>query len=52
MRIDIITIFPQMIEAYINESIIKRAYQDEKVEINVINLRNYSQMQRIVLTLI
>ena len=45
MRIDIITIFPQMIEAYINESIIKRAYQDEKVEINVINLRNYSQMK-------
>ncbi len=45
MKIDIITIFPNMVESYINESIIKRAIQDEKVEINVINLRHYSDLK-------
>lgn len=44
MKIDIITIFPKMVESYINESIIKRAITDNKVEINVINLRHYSDL--------
>ncbi len=44
MKIDILTIFPKMIETYINESIIKRAIEDEKIEINVINLRDYSKL--------
>lgn len=44
MKIDIVTIFPNMIETYINESIIKRAIQDNKIEINVINLRHYSNL--------
>lgn len=44
MKIDILTIFPKMIETYINESIIKRALEDEKIEINVINLRDYSKL--------
>lgn len=44
MKIDILTIFPKMIETYINESIIKRAIEDHKIEINVINLRDYSKL--------
>lgn len=44
MKIDIITIFPNMVESYINESIIKRAINNKKVEINVINLRHYSDL--------
>lgn len=45
MRIDIITIFPKMVDAYLNESILKRAIQDKKVEFNVINLRDYSDLK-------
>lgn len=44
MKIEILTIFPKMIETYINESIIKRAIEDNKIEINVINLRDYSKL--------
>ncbi|MCM8757849.1 MAG: tRNA (guanosine(37)-N1)-methyltransferase TrmD [Candidatus Omnitrophica bacterium] len=42
MRIDIITIFPKMFEAVLNESIIKRAQRKGKVKIFVHNLRDYS----------
>ncbi|MCM8791554.1 MAG: tRNA (guanosine(37)-N1)-methyltransferase TrmD [Candidatus Omnitrophica bacterium] len=42
MRIDVITTFPKMFEAVLNESIIKRAQQKRKVDIYVHNLRDYS----------
>jgi len=42
MRIDILTIFPNMFAAVLNESIIKRAQKKERVNINVYNLRDYS----------
>ena len=42
MRIDIITIFPKMFEPVLNESIIKRAQNKDKVRIYVHNLRDYS----------
>ena len=42
MRIDIITIFPNMFEPVLNESIIKRAKEKKKVEIEVHNLRDYT----------
>lgn len=45
MKIDVVTIFPNMVESYINESIIKRAVLDNKLEINVINLRHYSSLK-------
>ncbi|NLN50625.1 MAG: tRNA (guanosine(37)-N1)-methyltransferase TrmD [Acholeplasmataceae bacterium] len=45
MRIDVVTIFPNIVDSYIQESIIKRAILDEKVEINVINLRHYSDLK-------
>jgi tRNA (guanine37-N1)-methyltransferase len=42
MRIDIITIFPKMFDAVLNESIIKRAQSKGKVKIVVHDLRAYS----------
>jgi tRNA (guanine37-N1)-methyltransferase len=42
MRIDIITIFPNMFSAVLNESIIKRAQQKAKVSIFVHDLRHYT----------
>jgi tRNA (guanine37-N1)-methyltransferase len=42
MRIDILTIFPKMFQAVLNESIIKRAQAKGKVSIFIHNLRNFS----------
>ena len=42
MKIDILTLFPNMFTGFINESIIKRAIDKNIVEINIINLREYS----------
>ncbi len=42
MRIDIITIFPDMFKNILNESIIKRAQAKRKVKIFVHNLRDYT----------
>ena len=42
MKIDILTLFPEMFEGFLNTSIIKRAQQDKFVEINVHNIRDYS----------
>ena len=42
MRIDIITIFPEMFEGPFSESIIKRAQQKQIVEINLHQLRDYT----------
>ncbi len=43
MKIDVLTLFPAVIESYINESIIKRAIEKNIVEINVHNIRDYSK---------
>ena len=43
MKIDILTLFPNMFEGFLNESIIKRAIEDKKVEINIIDFREYSK---------
>lgn len=42
MKIDILTLFPDLIHSVINESIIGRAIKSKKIEINVINFREYS----------
>ena len=42
MKIDILTLFPEMFEGFLNTSIIKRAIERKQVEINVINFRNYT----------
>ena len=42
MRIDILTILPELIESPLSHSIVKRAIDKGHVEINVINLRDYT----------
>ena len=42
MKIDILTLFPDMIKPFINDSIIKRAIDSKKIEINIHNFRDYS----------
>jgi tRNA (guanine37-N1)-methyltransferase len=44
MRIDVLTLFPESINGFLNESIIKRAISSGKVEINLINFRDYSPL--------
>ncbi len=43
MRIDILTILPELIESPLSHSIIKRAKEKGIVEINLHNIRDYSQ---------
>ncbi len=43
MRIDILTLFPDMCDAVMSESIIGRARKNGKVQINCIDIRNYTQ---------
>lgn len=42
MQIDILTLFPEMCEAFLGESIIGRARAADKVTINCHNIRNYT----------
>ncbi len=42
MRIDIITVLPQLLESPFQHSILKRAIDKGLVEVNLINLRDYS----------
>jgi len=42
MRIDIVTVFPEMIEAALDHSIVKRAMERDLVTIRVVNLRDYT----------
>ena len=42
MKIDILTLFPNMYDGFLSESIIKRAINDKLVEVNIHNFRDYS----------
>lgn len=42
MRIDVMTLFPEMCETVLNESIIGRARRAGKVEFSCVNIRDYS----------
>ncbi len=44
MRIDILTLFPNMFDGFINESIIKRAILKGNVKINIVDFRKYSKL--------
>lgn len=44
MKIDILTLFPDMFNSFFNESIISRAIAKELVTINIINIRDYSTL--------
>lgn len=46
MRIDIITVFPEMFRGFLGESIISRAARAGKVEIRAVSLRDFSRDQR------
>ena len=43
MKIDILTIFPEMFEGFLKTSIIKRAIENNKVEIKIHDIRKYSK---------
>ena len=45
MKIDVLTLFPEMFDGFKTESIIKRAINNEKVEINIINFRDYTPLK-------
>lgn len=42
MKIDVLTLFPNMYDNFLTESIIKRAINDKKVEVNIHNIRDYT----------
>ena len=42
MKIDILTLFPEMFNGFLTESIIKRAIEKKKIKINIINFRDYT----------
>ena len=42
MKIDILTLFPNMYQGIFDESIIKRAIDEERVTINIHNFRDYT----------
>jgi tRNA (guanine37-N1)-methyltransferase len=42
MRIDIITVLPELLESPLNHSIVKRAKEKKLVEINIVNLRDFT----------
>ena len=43
MKIDIMTLFPEICYAFLNESIIGRARESGKVEINCVNIRDFTE---------
>ena len=42
MKIDILTLFPKMFEGFLSESIIKRAIEKGLLEINLVNIRDFT----------
>ena len=49
MRIDILTLFPKMFDGFLSESIIKRAIDKEKVKINIIDIRDYIKITKLMI---
>jgi len=46
MKFDIITIFPNIFDSYFNESILKRAQKEKLIEINIHDLRSFTNDER------
>lgn len=44
MRIDILTLFPSMFQAFLSESIIKRAIEKGIISVNLVNIRDFSEL--------
>ena len=45
MKIDVLTLFPEMFNGFKTESIIKRAINSEIIDINIINFRKYTPLK-------
>lgn len=45
MRIDVLTLFPEMFEGILNTSIIKRAIANQKIFINLVDFRKYTPLK-------
>ncbi len=45
MRFDILTLFPNIIESYINSSIIARAIEKKLIEVNIVNIRDFTLLK-------
>jgi len=45
MKIDVLTLFPNMFNGMLEESIIKRAIEKDLVKINIINFRDYTPLK-------
>ncbi|MBU0981378.1 tRNA (guanosine(37)-N1)-methyltransferase TrmD [Patescibacteria group bacterium] len=43
MRFDVLTLFPNLVLPYFEDSILSRAIKDKKIEIHVHNIRDYSK---------
>ena len=43
MKIDVLTLFPKMLDGFLSESITGRALREHLVDINVHNLRDWSR---------
>ena len=43
MKITILTLFPEMFDGFINTSIIKRALAKESVELELVNIRDFTK---------
>jgi tRNA (guanine37-N1)-methyltransferase len=43
MRFDVLTLFPEMIENYCSQSILKRAVEKEIIQINTVNPRDFTE---------
>ncbi len=43
IKFDVITIFPEVIEAYVNESILKRAQESKLIKVKIHNLRDFTK---------
>jgi len=43
MRFTILTLFPEMFESYLSSSILKRAIGKELVDVNIVNIRDYTK---------
>src|SRR4030042_1996716 len=42
MRIDVLTLFPQLFDILLSQSILKRAVEQKLVKINLVNFRDYA----------
>ncbi|MCF7906075.1 tRNA (guanosine(37)-N1)-methyltransferase TrmD [Candidatus Gracilibacteria bacterium] len=43
MRFDVLTLFPESFESFLSTSIIGRAIQEKKIEVNLFNIRDFSE---------